>query len=33
MKIKCNNVRYEIIEKEQLDNKEDVGYTDYQNRQ
>ncbi len=33
MKIKCNNARYEIIEKEQLDNKEDVGYTDYQSRQ
>lgn len=33
MKFKCNNTKYEIIEKEELDNKEDIGYTDYQNRQ
>lgn len=33
MKVKCNNVEYEIVEKELLDNKEDVGYADYQNKQ
>lgn len=33
MKFKCNNTEYEIIEKERLENEEDVGLTDYQNKQ
>lgn len=33
MKFKCNNTEYEIIEKEKLENEEDVGLTDYQNKQ
>lgn len=33
MKFVCNNTEYEIVEKEQLDNKEDVGYSNYQDKQ
>lgn len=33
MKFNINNTEYEIIEKEQLDNEEDVGYSDYQAKQ
>lgn len=33
MKFKCNNTEYEIIEKEKLENEEDVGLTDYQKKQ
>lgn len=33
MKFKCNNTEYKIIEKERLENEEDVGLTDYQNKQ
>ena len=33
MKFKINNTEYEIIEKEQLKNEEDVGYTNYQEKQ
>lgn len=33
MNFKCNNTKYEIIEKQQLYNKEDVGYTNYKNKQ
>lgn len=32
MKFKCNNIEYEIIEKEQLENGEYVGLTEYQNK-
>ena len=32
MKFKCNNTEYEIIEKEQLENDEYVGLTEYQNK-
>ena len=33
MKFEINNIEYEIVEKEKLDNEEDVGYTDYQSKQ
>lgn len=33
MKFKINNTEYEIIEKEKLENEEEVGLTDYQKKQ
>lgn len=33
MKFKCNNTEYEIMQKERLDNEEELGLTDYQNKQ
>lgn len=33
MKFKINNTEYEIIEKERLENEEEVGLTDYQKKQ
>ena len=32
MKFKINNTEYEIVEKEKLENEEDVGYTEYQSK-
>lgn len=33
MKFIINNTQYEIVEKEKLENEEDVGYTEYQLKQ